>query len=319
MKDYYKILKISSIAALDEIKHSYRILAHKYHPDKTQENQNSSELFLEIKEAYEILSDISKRSTYDKEYQSHFSTSKPFDHFKNKGANEINDDLDLLIAEMERFSPNRYDQIVLEELKESIDRSRNSLSKLKIVLGQQNDFYLKLSSLVVTNSIEISDRILNIVLQTLLITPSDNLMRFDNVARMIGALSWIESVLLNAINPIADLDMDTITKERFLLKFDFYNELKSKFESKTSKDNQSTGCYIATMIYGDYNHSNVLLLRTYRDHVLLKTPHGRIFTKIYYTISPFIVKNIKPNGFTHKVLKILTQRIVKNIRESKGI
>jgi len=307
MKDYYEILKVSSIATLDEIKHSFRILAHKYHPDKSQD---TSELFIEIKAAYDVLSDSAKRTEYDKKYKTHFSTKQTLDYFD---ASKNKTDLDFIIVELEKFSPDKFDQIVLEELKESIDRCRINLSKVKLSLNQQGELYLKLSSLIVINSIEISDRIVNSILQSLLISPSDKLLRFDNVQRMVGALSWVDTVLQNTINPLADYDMDTSTRERYLLKTDFYNELKKTLESKTNKDNQS-GCYVATMIYGDQNHSKVILLRNFRDRVLVKTIWGRLFIKVYYTTSPFVVMRTKPNGFTYHVLKFLIEQIVKRLK-----
>jgi len=61
-KDYYKILGVSKNTSDDEIKKSYRKLAHKYHPDKTGGNEVK---FKEINEAYQVLSDKTKRQQYD--------------------------------------------------------------------------------------------------------------------------------------------------------------------------------------------------------------------------------------------------------------
>ncbi len=55
-KDYYKILNISRNASEDEIKHAYRKLALKYHPDKNPD-PSAEERFKEIAEAYDVLSD----------------------------------------------------------------------------------------------------------------------------------------------------------------------------------------------------------------------------------------------------------------------
>jgi len=63
-KDYYKVLGVSRSAADDEIKKSYRKLALKYHPDKNQ-SEGAEEKFKEIGEAYDVLSDKSKKQTYD--------------------------------------------------------------------------------------------------------------------------------------------------------------------------------------------------------------------------------------------------------------
>ena len=62
MKDYYKILGVSKSATISEIKQAYRKLAHKYHPDK---NQGDDQKFKEINEAYQILSDPQKKAQYD--------------------------------------------------------------------------------------------------------------------------------------------------------------------------------------------------------------------------------------------------------------
>jgi curved DNA-binding protein CbpA len=64
LKDYYGILEIEASATLPEIKKAYRKLAHRFHPDKTQQDPYASAQFAEIKEAYEVLSDPSKKDYY---------------------------------------------------------------------------------------------------------------------------------------------------------------------------------------------------------------------------------------------------------------
>lgn len=64
-KDYYELLGVSKTASQDEIKKAYRRLAMKHHPDRTANDPASEEKFKECKEAYEVLSDESKRSAYD--------------------------------------------------------------------------------------------------------------------------------------------------------------------------------------------------------------------------------------------------------------
>lgn len=61
-KDYYDILGVSKGASQDEIKRAFRKKAHEYHPDK---NGGSPEKFKEANEAYQVLSDDSKRKAYD--------------------------------------------------------------------------------------------------------------------------------------------------------------------------------------------------------------------------------------------------------------
>ncbi len=76
--DYYKILNLSKNASQKDIKSSYRKLALKHHPDKFKpdpklsENQNEEKKskhekkFVQISEAYDVLSDEKKKKVYDK-------------------------------------------------------------------------------------------------------------------------------------------------------------------------------------------------------------------------------------------------------------
>jgi hypothetical protein len=57
------------------------------------------------------------------------------------------------------------------------------------------------------------------------------------------------------------------------------------------KDQQeSGGCYIATAVYGSYDCPEVWVLRRYRDYALKNSVLGRLFIRIYYAVSPKLVK-----------------------------
>lgn len=73
-KGYYSILGVSITASAADIKKAYRILLHKYHPDKNK-NKDSTVMFFKIKEAYDVLSDNLQREQYDK-IAKHIATSK---------------------------------------------------------------------------------------------------------------------------------------------------------------------------------------------------------------------------------------------------
>lgn len=64
-RNYYDILKVSKEASTEEIKRSYRKLARQYHPDLNPGDKAAEEQFKTISEAYDVLSDVEKRSKYD--------------------------------------------------------------------------------------------------------------------------------------------------------------------------------------------------------------------------------------------------------------
>ncbi len=64
-RDYYEVLGIEKKASADDIKRAYRRLAIKYHPDKNPGNKEAEAKFKECAEAYEVLSDATKRQQYD--------------------------------------------------------------------------------------------------------------------------------------------------------------------------------------------------------------------------------------------------------------
>ena len=68
-KNYYEILGVDKKATPEQIKSAYRKLAMKYHPDRNQGDEKAAEMFKEINEAHETLSDEQKRAAYDYELE----------------------------------------------------------------------------------------------------------------------------------------------------------------------------------------------------------------------------------------------------------
>ncbi len=65
-RDYYEVLGIGRDAGADEIKKAYHRLAVQYHPDKNPGDHAAEEKFKEVSEAYQVLSDVQKKTQYDR-------------------------------------------------------------------------------------------------------------------------------------------------------------------------------------------------------------------------------------------------------------
>jgi molecular chaperone DnaJ len=65
-KDPYEVLGVSRDASSDDIQKSYRSKAKLHHPDRNIGNPESEQMFREVQEAYDILSDLEKKSKYDR-------------------------------------------------------------------------------------------------------------------------------------------------------------------------------------------------------------------------------------------------------------
>ncbi len=63
-KTLYDILKIDKDASIEEIKKAYRFLALRYHPDRNTD-ESSQKMFVEVTNAYDVLSDHEKKWEYD--------------------------------------------------------------------------------------------------------------------------------------------------------------------------------------------------------------------------------------------------------------
>jgi len=77
-----------------------------------------------------------------------------------------------------------------------------------------------------------------------------------------------------------------------------------------STNQKSGGCFIATATFGDYNSTEVIFLREWRDKILMESIIGRLFVQSYYKISPFIAPIISKNNNLKKISKFLLIKFI---------
>lgn len=102
----------------------------------------------------------------------------------------------------------------------------------------------------------------------------------------------------------------------------FFNDNKVEFLEGNVECNleksKPDGCYIATAIYESYDCPPVWTLRRFRDESLGATWHGRTFIRIYYVISPTLVRWFGDRTWFKKLCKRPLDALVRKL-EKKGI
>ena len=91
-----------------------------------------------------------------------------------------------------------------------------------------------------------------------------------------------------------------------------------KAEDNKQKEKNKGGCYIATCVYGSYECPNVWILRRFRDNVLGTNIPGKLFIKIYYSISPLLVKCFGDSALFKSIFKIPLDMLIR-VLKNKGV
>ena len=179
------------------------------------------------------------------------------------------------------------------------------LNNIKSVLGSTNELYLGLSTRIASDAqrmcvseinrsqdgfANISDNSMKMVLISLLKTKVDE--------------AWDVTITIGSM----DLRQDFRT--RYNQNRTSLSNLKTQLASANtgggSGGGGNSGCYIATMAYGDYDNPQVMILRQFRDEILDKSVFGKWFIKAYYHYSPKLVERLK----NHRIVNIIIRKIL---------
>jgi hypothetical protein len=141
------------------------------------------------------------------------------------------------------------------------------------------------------------------------------------------SINWkIVNKLLGRILTDSDIERikecdDTNQKQKFVQLAEWIQENSTRKYLINNVLNKYDGreiprgnCFIATMVYGSYEHPQVLVLRQFRDDVLQNSMFGRWFIKTYYHYSPKLVEKIKDKQTINTIIRNLLNQIIKIIK-----
>ncbi len=114
---------------------------------------------------------------------------------------------------------------------------------------------------------------------------------------------------------IFSLNLYYVTYERGNHGFDFGPGIIPIRDKKRRKQG---GCYVATCIYGSYDCPQVWTLRRFRDYTLRETWYGRAFIRIYYFVSPSLVKWFGKAKWFRRIITPFLNNMVESLNK-KGI
>jgi len=96
---------------------------------------------------------------------------------------------------------------------------------------------------------------------------------------------------------------------------DAIKDLRSGKNPMTGKSTKG-GCYVATCVYGSYDCPEVWTLRRFRDDKLSKLLFGKLFIRIYYSVSPKIVELFGNEKWFNQICKSIIDKFVIALRNN---
>ena len=79
--------------------------------------------------------------------------------------------------------------------------------------------------------------------------------------------------------------------------------------SSTGYNEKSGSCFIATAVYGDYDHPQVIRFRNFRNQYLSDSIFGRLLIKIYYSVGPYLAILPTRSRVTKRLLRLILDRL----------
>lgn len=176
-------------------------------------------------------------------------------------------------------------------IKKFFSDSKILIEKLRAEVGDSHPAYIYLVNTAVGISLSLSIKYAN---------ETSDCTRASEILKLLDPFSrWLEPDL-----------RDRLQKNGQIIRQNVLVHIANATNSAKAK---SGGCYIATMVYGDYDAPEVKILRKYRDNVLARHTAGKLFIKIYYQLSPLFVTKFGNNRALKNLIRKVLSRIIKGL------
>lgn len=127
------------------------------------------------------------------------------------------------------------------------------------------------------------------------------------------ALFWLKKAVENGDETAAELIQNVYDMMRSEENEKSSATTNQHAPSGNSPSQSSGGCYVATCVYGSYDCPEVWTLRRYRDDFLAITWGGKAFIKLYYAISPSLVKWFGKTKWFQTICKLKLDAMVEKL------
>ncbi len=196
--------------------------------------------------------------------------------------------------------------------KQLLASARPYLNNVKSVLGSTDELYLGLSSRIASDAQGMCVSDINKLQEKFANT-------YDNATKIAAILLLKQRVneAWDVTTTIGSMDLRQDFRTRYTQNRTSLSNLKTQLAAVNTSgggSSGSSGCYIATMAYGDYNHPQVMILRQFRDEVLDKLALGKWFIKTYYHYSPRLVERLKKQRTVNIIIRKALNQCIKLIK-----
>lgn len=239
---------------------------------------------------------------------------------KKKEQGKIKADIEYVANELKKF---RLQSATISAASKLVSNCRPHLLTIANNLGNSNEYYLQISTAVAINALGMLVSVVNREQSSV----NQSIAGFESRKRSVD-------MAMSVMSTIGSLDMSSEVRSRLATNKRTLSEMRDQVSAAVSKNNEfkkqleeykkptpsssSDGCYIATMVYGDYDHPQVLVLRDFRDTVLRKYALGRTFIRFYYKYSPTWVEYMKDQKSINRIIKNLLNEFIKIYKNEKN-